>query len=249
MDQASAPANGPRPTVFHVTHWKAGSQWVRGVLSAAAKERVVPLKPDMSHILSAPIVPGGVYTPAYILHHRFVEAVPADLPKRVFVVIRDLRDTLVSWYFSLKVSHGTRSTPTVADFRASLEGLSVDDGLRLLIRDELAHVANVQASWIHAGYPVFRYEELLADQMAGFQRILDECRIRITPAAHRHIVEHFSFERRSGRQRGEEDVSSHFRKAIAGDWRNYFDDRTRTLFKERYGQLLVDTGYEKDLDW
>jgi hypothetical protein len=32
-------------------------------------------------------------------------------------------------------------------------------------------------------------------------------------------------------------------------WRNHFTDRVRQSFQDRYGQLLVDAGYERDLVW
>lgn len=52
-----------------------------------------------------------------------------------------------------------------------------------------------------------------------------------------------------GRSQGEEDVTSHYRKGIAGDWANYFTAEHRRVFKERYGDALLRLGYEKDLDW
>ena len=57
------------------------------------------------------------------------------------------------------------------------------------------------------------------------------------------------FEARSGRKPGEEDVTSHERKGIAGDWRNYFTPKVTREFKQRYGSLLVATGYEKGFGW
>src|SRR3954470_13356770 len=90
-----------RPTVFHVTHWKAGSQWVRSVLKYAAPRRFIQPKPSEGELLGGPIVPGAVYAPVYAPHSRFRAAVPECLDQRTFVVIRDPRDTVVSWYFSL----------------------------------------------------------------------------------------------------------------------------------------------------
>jgi lipopolysaccharide transport system ATP-binding protein len=57
------------------------------------------------------------------------------------------------------------------------------------------------------------------------------------------------FEARSGRRRGEEDVASHERKGVAGDWKNHFTDKVAKAFKDRFGELLVATGYEKDSRW
>lgn len=58
------------------------------------------------------------------------------------------------------------------------------------------------------------------------------------------------FEKLSGgRKRGEDDVKSHFRKGVAGDWRNHFTPKIERAFKDRYGELLVRLGYESNLDW
>jgi hypothetical protein len=66
----------------------------------------------------------------------------------------------------------------------------------------------------------------------------------------RRCVENASFENLSGgRQRGEEDHSSFFRKGIAGDWRNVFTEKDKRVYKEAVGDLIVKLGYEKDNDW
>jgi len=41
-----------------------------------------------------------------------------------------------------------------------------------------------------------------------------------------------------------------FRKGIVGDWKNYISSRkSKAFIKERYGDLLIDLGYEKNNDW
>ena len=67
-----------------------------------------------------------------------------------------------------------------------------------------------------------------------FKRILD-----------RHSFSHHA----EGRQQGEEDVRHHYRKGVAGDWRTYFTPRISAAFKERYGNLLIQLGYETTKDW
>lgn len=52
-----------------------------------------------------------------------------------------------------------------------------------------------------------------------------------------------------GRKPGQEDVKSHNRKGVPGDWKNHFEEEHRTHFKERYGSLLVKLGYEQDTNW
>ena len=58
-----------------------------------------------------------------------------------------------------------------------------------------------------------------------------------------------SFQKIAGRQKGQEDQKSHYRKGVAGDWVNYLTGANKDLFKARWGQLVVDLGYEQDLDW
>jgi lipopolysaccharide transport system ATP-binding protein len=66
----------------------------------------------------------------------------------------------------------------------------------------------------------------------------------------RHILARHAFEHRAGgRTRGQEDVRHHYRKGVAGDWRNYFTSRVTAEFKARYGDLLIRLGYESSLDW
>jgi sulfotransferase 6B1 len=40
-----------------------------------------------------------------------------------------------------------------------------------------------------------------------------------------------------------------FRKGKIGDWQDHFNDEHKAAFKEVAGQVLIDLGYERDLDW
>ncbi len=55
----------------------------------------------------------------------------------------------------------------------------------------------------------------------------------------------FSFSRLSkGRERGQEDVHSHYRRGVAGDWRNHLTATHLAALRERYGNLVEHLGYE-----
>ncbi len=60
-----------QPTVFHVTHWKAGSQWVYGILQACAPTRVVTPKVKVAHFYEDAILPGMIYPTVYAPYNRF----------------------------------------------------------------------------------------------------------------------------------------------------------------------------------
>ena len=52
-------------TIFHITHHKAGSQWVAAVLKHCAPERFIQPQLSIGHFLSHPIRPGAVYPCVY----------------------------------------------------------------------------------------------------------------------------------------------------------------------------------------
>jgi lipopolysaccharide transport system ATP-binding protein len=71
---------------------------------------------------------------------------------RRFVVIRDLRDTLVSAYFSVRESH--RAIPHVEGFRSTLQEKAEEDGMLHLMDQWLDGCARIQESWVEGGEPL-----------------------------------------------------------------------------------------------
>jgi hypothetical protein len=232
------------PTIFHVTHWKAGSQWVRSILREAAPDRVALPRPDFS----TPIFDGRIYTPVYAAYQQFEPSLSTAKPHRIFAVIRDPRDTVVSWYFSHLYSHRSED-PSVSESRQTLRKLDKTEGLALMIREKLVHAISIQRSWLRSPARVFRYENLREDQQEGFRQIFDYCQLEVPERRRRKIVLRNSFERRTWWRIGRENVRSHLRKGAVGDWRNHFCDRLKMLFKELYSDVLVEGGYEKDDAW
>ncbi|MBE9192465.1 sulfotransferase domain-containing protein [Gloeocapsopsis crepidinum LEGE 06123] len=52
-----------------------------------------------------------------------------------------------------------------------------------------------------------------------------------------------------GRRLGEEDITSHYRKGVPGDWKNHFNSEHVQFFKANYNDLLLKLGYESCLNW
>jgi lipopolysaccharide transport system ATP-binding protein len=238
----------PPPAIFHITHHKAGSQWLNRIFQTLAFDRLVLPEVRNHQFLHRPIGAGRIYPTLYITHEQF-ESVALPRRWKRFVVIRDLRDTLISLYFSLKHSHALL-TDLMRSRRTALNELSEEDGFLYLIDCGLTPMAQVQWSWHSAREPVIRYEDLLRrDEEILARVLLDHCRMNVTPTRFRDVVRSHRFEEQSGRKRGTEDARAHERKGIAGDWRNYFTSRIRGEFKRCYGSLLIATGYEKDFNW
>jgi len=234
--------------IFHVTHWKAGSQWVHDVLNAAAPGRVVRPTGDVSFFAKHRVSDGEIYSPLYDAYDRFRAAVSADRPQRTFAVIRDARDTAVSWYFSLRYSHTTRDQ-AVKEPREVLSRLSKDDGLAMIIASHLRTAVWIQQTWLESGVKVFRYEDFRQRQYETFDELFDYCAIHLPERKRRRIIDKNSFERKTWWRFGFESWRSHLRKGQAGDWKNHFNERHKQLFKSHYGDILVRAGYETDNNW
>lgn len=241
-------AEDPMPPVFHVTHWKAGSQWIHRILLQCVPDRIVAPRPGEAQVRCYAIQRGHVYPTVYMNREDLIRVAPAD--SKLFVVIRDLRDTLVSAYFSFKHSHPV-TTDDMAALRQKLGELDQEAGLLYLLDHLLPQCAKIQLSWLEAGAPILKYEDLLEDDLRLLERtLIGECGLPIRPEDLRKAIIDNRFEALThGRPRGSEQILAHERKGVAGDWRNHFTDRIKNAFTARYGGALVATGYEKDLSW
>ncbi|NEP27563.1 sulfotransferase domain-containing protein [Moorena sp. SIO3I6] len=273
-----------QPTIFHITHHKAGSRWVTAVLNSCAPNRFVSKIPRGYYYIKSPIKLGGVYPAVHLSKPDFEALLGSNLwgnfwhkkhllgkpllhypnsyitnwynfekrqqPYRKFIIIRDLRDTIVSGYFSFKISHAL-VTDNISKLRKTLNSLSQEEGL-LYLMDEIVNrlgYHNFQLSWLK-DEALFKYEDLLADQYKVFEQIIDHCQINIDRKNLHEIIRDNSFESMTGgRQRGQEDITSHQRKGVAGEWKKHFSARVKEKFKQHFDDILIKTGYEKDMNW
>ena len=264
-----------QPTVFHITHQKAGSQWVREILKFSVPERFVPQELHNLQLTRHAVQLGKVYAAVYMNRNQFLSLLDPFKTKiawadffntpevylqnwfhftvqkktcRCVTVIRDLRDTLISLYFSRRYSHPLLTTEHF-ELRKYLEDAPFDEGLLHLMQTELVSIAQIQTSWIRHPGLLIRYEEFIEDTQDCFHRMVQYCEINISQKELSMIVENNLFENAAGRARGVEEVSSHLRKGISGDWKNHFSPAIIDAFKMRFGETLIQTGYEIDLNW
>ncbi|WP_155375167.1 sulfotransferase family protein [Catellatospora vulcania] len=80
---------------------------------------------------------------------------------------------------------------------------------------------------------------------ARVRRFLPRLPLRRLPQAYAaDALARFSFERLSqGRRPGEEDVHSHYRRGVAGDWRNHLTEVHLKAIDARYGDIVQQLGY------
>jgi lipopolysaccharide transport system ATP-binding protein len=237
------------PAIFHITHWKAGSQWIRKILTDCVPGLIVTPMLNEIQFLEQPIQAGKVYPTVYVTKEQF-DRVNPQLEWKRFIVIRDLRDTLVSAYFSIRFSHNANSE-VMLTWRNILNTSNEEDGLIYLAKEWLPSSAAIQKSWLESGEPFLRYEDIIENDLEILEkRVLNECNLPVSPEIFRAAVTANRFERLAkGRKRGEENIFAHERKGTSGDWNNHFSDKVKEYFKAEYGQLLIDTGYAPNSSW
>lgn len=168
----------------------------------------------------------------------------------VFMLLRDPRDMVVSmvhflssigkqhryyhYYHHVLDSFDQRMISVISGHGPNQEAFP-DIGARL---------ARFRAWWQQPEVCVLRYEELVNESEVTLGKILDHV------AAHGFQPEH----PRSAaieilKSAIQPQRSPTFRKGRVGDWRSSFQEHHIKLFKESAGELLIELGYEDDLEW
>ncbi|MDP2112174.1 MAG: ATP-binding cassette domain-containing protein [Thiobacillus sp.] len=241
--QVTQTQQNEQPTLFHVTHWKAGSQWIYKILREIAPDRIITPQLNGQHYQDTSLVRGAVYPTVYATREQFYSVSLPDNYRKL-IIIRDLRDTLISGYFSIRYSH-TIISADLARWRERLEAMTTEAGLLMLMDEWLPASARIQESWIEAGEKFIRYEDLLENDSEILEEVLiKHCEIQVSPERLREVVDANRFESLTGgRKPGEENIMAHERKGVSGDWRNYFTPLVADKFNERHGELSSKAGY------
>jgi hypothetical protein len=174
----------------------------------------------------------------------------ARIPKpenhKTFFVSRDPRDIVVSAYFASKRDAQNLNSP---HYRVLTQP---DDGIPWVI-DKLEEMGLFSALGSWATIPQddpqvlpLRFEDLIGPrQFEVFKDLFGHCDIVMPDDVLERLLEDHSFRALSGgRQPGEEDTTSHYRKGIAGDWRNYFTAEHIERFRAITDDLVALTGYK-----
>ena len=90
---------------------------------------------------------------------------------------------------------------------------------------------------------LLRYEDLLADFESSFSNALDYAGLQVPESDIARMKAEYSFQSMTNRKSGEEDTSHHYRKGVAGDWENYFDEEISAAFNRVYGDVCTALGY------
>lgn len=234
---------------FYFGHHKCASNWMSAMIQQFCRGQgwgfEVIDRPDLPRFDSAQGKPTFHIRRGAHFHHTSV----LEPGHKAFQLIRDPRDALVSGYWSWRTSHGN-NTEKILETREKLNQLPLEEGLIIML-DHLIMLDGLR-DWPIGTIPAIldvRYEDMLADTPGVFANIFRHLQIDITEQDIDRLVTNTSFESLTGRKPGQEDTSNHFRKGIAGDWKNAFTPRVAQAFRDRFQNDLVRLGYETDDSW
>jgi hypothetical protein len=172
-------------------------------------------------------------------------ASPAFVP---YFIFRDPRDVVVSHVFyvtDMEPDHVHHSYyASLPDFDARLRVSILG---RLGAGVEFPDIAVRFApyfGWLdHPQVLTLHFEDLIEDRPAALNRIIDHFLTRIPlPAPRRLILEALESSINPGR-------SPTFRSGKTGEWRKYFTEQHKAIFKDVADDLLIRLGYENDNNW
>ncbi|MCH8489188.1 MAG: glycosyltransferase [Oceanicaulis sp.] len=149
-------------------------------------------------------------------------------------IIRDPRQVLISSYFHHKGNHHTELNGWVWDQlkqdKPILNELSKEEGILYELDNISRHVIEdlVLAPFDDERVLTLKLEDFAAD-----------------PATHLEQIAHFL----KVPDIAGIDLGSTNANPESGPWAQNFTSKIREVFKERYGQALIDLGYEEDMDW
>lgn len=222
-------------SIIHFSLNKAATQHTKNVLSRVSKMNGI--KPvhineyafftEFPYLTSVP--PGSmsdyahIFRPKGFLYSAFGGMVHGikDLEQyKVILMIRDPRDILVSWYYSLAFSHSippqtSNRHQEYLENRRKARGITVDEHV-LQESERVFTILDTYRNELLEPYShvvLTSYEEMTSDYSAWLHKLLKACDLEIPPIVFQQLLE----ENRQ-LQPDEEDKHQHIRKGKPGDY-------------------------------
>lgn len=228
---------GRRLELIHVAEYpKCGGSWVARLVRSY-------IGIDRKYGITAPVRRHAVvqthqlYTPYY---------------RHNIAVIRDPRDVWVSFYFH------ERYLENSAEIYGFDDGKSHSENMLKYMKQKIASpakstpwfsYAEFLKSWRgRSGVAWVKYENLHTDTSGEMTHLIQKLGMEADPDRIASAIEVNRFENISGREQGQEDVNSHKRKGIVGDWENYLTLEMGRLVQE-HEPFLYELGYEANDSW
>lgn len=247
-------------SVLIVEYPKSGGTWLAQLVSGSLQ---LPFPRNQYPIFKRAVYHSH-YLPKFSIHKN----------KHIVWLLRDGRDIMVSSYFHHLVwNDKNKKDPKLVNYyrnnlpfddysdihknlAAYIEFLFTDKPSKFVFFNYPGNWKDYNQEWLEVknhqnNISLIKYEDMLADTYGEMSKLLKSTipNMQVNPEHLQTIVDQYSFENQTQRKPGEENTNSFLRKGISGDWKNYFNEEAKQVFKKYAGQMLIDLNYEKDENW
>lgn len=169
---------------------------------------------------------------------------------QVIIMVRDFRDMCVSLAFHRQRATGTWETAFASEDKKGLDNQFLEKALTNYEKHQDFKKYKDYSIQRPNQVIIVKFEDLKSDPYDTLKKVLFFLGVDVSQSCIKTCIERNTFEKLSGgRNPGEEDPNSFFRKGIVGDWRNYFSQENIEIFKKIAGRTLIAADYEKDDSW
>lgn len=248
-----------KPSILHFSLNKAATQTVRDILGkVAAANGMTPVsvngyafdtkfpnfyemskeeREKYNHFFQ----PRGY---AYSHLREFLDGIPQLADYKIFLVIRDPRDLLVSMYYSVAYSHPAPLGRRQANFqleRERVKRLSIDEFVLESAAKKKAIFLEYEEKLLKP-YPhvlILRYEDMVADFPDWLDQLSHYCQLEVPEELRNELVDRFQSMRPKKETR-----EMHVRKGQPGDYLDKLQPQTIAALNATFADVLRQFGYE-----
>jgi hypothetical protein len=176
--------------------------------------------------------------------------------EKAIITYRDLRDIVVSRYYRLLDAPKPEDAPNKVDYIALGKEKALDDSIEAVGKSYVSWIKNWKtlAEEHPEKYLLIKYEDIKKDTKKIFRQILDFYEFKLEDS---QIDRFLANSKGKGKFKNNNEaamilpfaLSSNFRSGKSGHWKEELTESQIEKCKEYMGDILIELGYEKNLDW
>jgi hypothetical protein len=250
----------PQKIIFITSLPKSGSTWLSNMCSELdGFDLFAPLKwntyiakewDDSRWDLDADIFEEFRNKLAVIRGHTWATANNLNIIKKsnlkYIIGVRDPRDKLISEYWHSRNfpghwAHDKANEQSIEEFISyKLESGEFEKETLNWIRNWLKNRDNNQSI-------IVRYEDMLNNTNTVLEKIFNFLGFKIEQKKIKQVIEKNSFDKITGRKRGNGDDTKFVRKGVSGEWKTIFNKEQKSLFSKIGEDIIKNLGYKPTL--